>query len=146
MLYMNTDIIMPFREVLYSERLKLQHFLVSNEKIRKDTLLYLKYEKLREETKQQINELNKRFHLYEHNIKKYKNKIYIIDFENKNLESESYIVAKSKYIELHDDLKFYEKKINSLNYNLDIYHQITIAENEIARLTYEIDEEENLLF
>ncbi len=143
---MNTDIIIPFREVLYSERLKLQQFIIKNDKIKKDTITYLKYERHKEDTKQQISELIKRFDLYKHNIKNYKNKIYNIDFENKNLESESYIVAQNRYIELCDDLKFFEKKINSLNFDLNIYHEITISENEIYRLTKEIDEEEDLLF
>ena len=138
--------VIPFRELLYAERLKLQQFIVKNENIKKDTIVYLKYEKHKENTKRELNDLIKKFQIYENNVKLYKNKIYNIDFENKILESDTYIVAKNRYVELLDDLKFYETKINSLNFNLDIYQQITASENEILKITKEIEEEELLFF
>jgi hypothetical protein len=137
---------MGYREFLYFERLKLTDFVTRNQHIKQDTILFLKYDKNKQSIIKQIKDLDERFQIYESNLNRYKNRIYNIDFEHKNLETETWIAAKNKYQELMDDLKFYDKKISTLNFNLNLYNQITIWENDIHRLTKEIDNEENSLF
>lgn len=122
------------REILSGIKKQCEEYIRENEKIYKETCIYLKYISYKDKAIEEIDFIKKCIDQFSFMEKTYKYKL-------QNYKIKDYLYNKyEKMKELEEEVEYISSKIQNLNFDMSIYKEYQMNENEIRRIDITLKE------